>query len=61
MWRCPKCGAKIRIFEVRAAIVVHDDGVEQDSDFEWDDDSSAECTACAWEGIAGESFIEEIA
>jgi hypothetical protein len=44
-----------------ADIVIHDDGVEQVSDFEWGDDSPAECTNCDWKGPAEDAFIEETA
>lgn len=58
MWRCPRCGANIRILEARASVIVYSDGVEQDSGFEWDDDSEAECTTCPWKGTEGEACIE---
>lgn len=59
MWRCPKCKGSIRIIGAFAAVIVFDDGVEQDSGFEWDDNAEAECTACTWKGIARDACIEE--
>jgi len=61
VWRCPICRSKIRIIDACADIVIHDDGVEQVSDFEWGDDSPAECTNCDWKGPAEDAFIEETA
>jgi hypothetical protein len=61
MWRCPKCKASIRIFDVRTTVVTHFDGTEIDGDLEWDDENTAECILCDWQGTAGGAFSEEAA
>jgi hypothetical protein len=61
MWCCPRCGGNIRVFDASAAVIVCDDGVEQDSGFEWEEDAKAECTDCEWKGIAADAFEEEVA
>jgi hypothetical protein len=60
MWRCPKCKARIRILQACASVVVYADGIEQESGFEWDDHSEAECTRCEWHGTAGEAYADEL-
>ena len=60
MWRCPRCTGNIRILEASAAVIVFDDGVEQDSGFEWDDGAETECTACGWNGTAAETLHEKL-
>jgi len=51
---CPICGASVRILEAFASVIIYEDGVEQDSGFEWENDADAECTACDWKGAASE-------
>ena len=46
MWRCPKCKASIRIFDVRTTIVTYPDGTEVAGDVEWVDGNQAECVSC---------------
>ncbi len=60
MWRCPKCNASIRIFDVRTTVTTHFDGVETE-DFEWEAENEAMCVACDWEGTAGEACDDEAA
>ena len=54
MWRCPKCQASIRIFDVRTTVTTYADGAEA-GDLEWGDENQAECLACDWQGAAGEA------
>jgi hypothetical protein len=61
MWRCPRCGSSIRIFDARTTIVVHEDGTQQDAGFEWDDQAEAECVDCTWKGTAGAAYREHVA
>ncbi len=61
MWRCPKCKAGVRIFDVRTVVVTHHNGPEVAGDLEWEDENRAECVCCDWEGTAGEAFNEEAA
>jgi len=59
MWRCPKCKAGIRIFEVHTTIVTYSDGTEVDGNMEWEDENEAECISCDWKGTAGEACDDE--
>lgn len=61
MWRCPKCKASIRIFDVRTTIVTYPDGTEVAGDVEWVDGNQAECVSCTWKGTAGEAYDETAA
>lgn len=60
MWRCPKCKAGIRIFDVRTTVVAHPNGTEVDGDLEWDDENEVACVSCTWEGTAGEAYHDEV-
>ena len=60
MWRCPKCNASIRIFDVRTTAITYFNGADTE-DLEWDDDNRAECVSCDWEGTAGEACDDEAA
>jgi hypothetical protein len=55
MWRCPKCKAGIRIFDVRTTAITYADGAEA-GDLEWGDENHAECKVCNWQGTAGEAY-----
>jgi hypothetical protein len=61
MWRCPRCRSRIRIYNANATVLVYEDGVEQESGFEWDSSAQAQCAACNWNGTAGEAFHEAVA
>lgn len=47
--RCPVCGS-FGPFRIRTTCtsLVSDDGTEDSVDFDWDDDSNCDCTACAF-------------
>lgn len=59
MWRCPKCGSTIRIFNALATVLVYQDGTEVDSGFEWNNENEAECSQCSWRGTVGDAFQED--
>jgi hypothetical protein len=60
MWRCPKCKASIRIYNVRTVVVTYADGAEA-GDLEWGDQNQADCLACDWQGTAGEAYDAQAA
>jgi len=60
MWRCPRCKANIRIFDVRTIIVAYPNGAEVDGDLQWNDENDAECLSCKWQGSAGEAWDEAV-
>jgi hypothetical protein len=48
---CPKCGNDSRMYiGVYTLAEVTDDGAETFGDMEWDSDSYAKCTHCAYDG-----------
>jgi len=60
MWRCPKCKADIRIFDVKTTVLTCADGAEA-GDLEWEDENPAECSVCNWQGTAGEAYCNPVA
>jgi len=60
MWRCPKCKAGIRVFDVRTTVVTYPDGAEA-GDLEWGQENQAECLVCNWRGTAGEAYVDQAA
>lgn len=59
--RCPKCKQEdIFVVEMMANFTLTDDGVEQDGDTHWDDNSPMSCdnSSCNYSGKAAEFKIE---
>jgi len=56
---CPNCGSSnaFRI-SARCWAEVHDDGIHDSYEFEWDDDAPCICVDCAYSGTVGEFTTE---
>lgn len=49
--KCPKCGSEGPFdISVQAFARVHDDGVDEVWDFEWQNESPCDCRECKFEG-----------
>ena len=58
--RCPKCGSLGPLhIEVKAVVVMHDDGWDTGYDSEWQDDSWCKCDGCDFTGTIKDFKIEE--
>ena len=53
--RCPKCSS-LGPFSIGtySSAIVHDDGITETSDHDWDKDSSISCQACPATGTVGD-------
>jgi hypothetical protein len=52
---CPKCGQGDSLsISAKTIVRLYSNGTEDAGDHTWDDDSSASCGACDWEGTVGQ-------
>jgi hypothetical protein len=59
MWRCPRCGSPIRIYDVKTTVIVYSDGTEIDGDITWEDSDEVECISCDWKGTVAATKDED--
>lgn len=59
--RCPKCGS-LGPFSIGtySSAIVHDDGIAETSDHDWDKDSPCTCQACDKDGKVADFDIEPV-